>query len=175
MLHAIGRKQRARGGLVETLLDCHLRIRTFSGLAVAVSERSAASLVEVVHVCARVERYFIDALPLHVRDEEESILPRLRGRSPSLDAALERMHEQHDMHVPLLERLLASSAALRADPGDTSARAALHAVAMPLRSVLEPHLRAEEDIVFPAVRELLSADEQAAVVIEMKRRRDARA
>jgi iron-sulfur cluster repair protein YtfE (RIC family) len=46
---------------------------------------------------------------------------------------------------------------------------------MPLRSVLEPHLRAEEDIVFPAVRELLSADEQAAVVIEMKRRRDARA
>jgi hemerythrin-like domain-containing protein len=171
MLHAIGRKQRNSGDLVDMLVDCHVRIRTFSALAVAVSERADTPVVEVADVCTRVERYFADALPLHVRDEEESVLPRLRGRSPAVDAALARMHEQHEMHVDLLGRLLVSSAALRARPGDPDARSALHAVAHPLQSVFEPHLQAEEEIIFPAIRTLLSAEDQQAIIGELRARR----
>jgi len=172
MLHAIGRKRRA-GGVVEMLVDCHARIRSFSELAIAVSERTDAPAEEVVGACARVERYFAEALPLHVRDEEESVLPRLIGRSSAIDAALERMHEQHEMHVALLGRLLCCSAALRQAPHDLAARAALLAVARPLRSVFEPHLRAEEEILFPALRALLSADEERVMLGELHERRSA--
>jgi iron-sulfur cluster repair protein YtfE (RIC family) len=172
MLHAIGRKDRRNGGdLVDMLLDCHGRIRTFSGLAVAVTERIDAPRVEVVDVCARVERYFAEALPLHVRDEEESVLPRLRGRAPAIDAALDRMHEQHDMHESLVARLLEASAGLRRAPAATRARMTLQRVARPLHSLLERHLQAEEEILFPAIRALVSLEEQDVIEDELTKRR----
>ncbi|HSO40547.1 MAG TPA: hemerythrin domain-containing protein [Labilithrix sp.] len=172
MLHVIGRR-RGAGDVGDMLVDCHARIRSFSELAIAVSERTDAPADEVIGACARVERYFAEALPLHVRDEEESVLPRLVGRTSAIDAALERMHEQHEMHVELLARLLACSAALRAAPQDLAARAALLAVAQPLRAVFEPHLQAEEEILFPALRALLSLDEQQAILGELRERRSA--
>lgn len=171
MLHTIGKKQSSDGDLVDMLLECHGRIRNFSGLAIAVGERADVSPSEVAEVCARVERYFSQALPLHVRDEEESILPRLRGRSAAVDAALDRMHEQHALHEDILGRMLASCAALRANPEAPDARGALLAVARPLWSVFEPHLEAEEQIIFPAIRALLSPEERAAIVGELRERR----
>jgi iron-sulfur cluster repair protein YtfE (RIC family) len=175
MLHAIGRRPRPSGDLVDMLLECHARIRMFSDLAVAISERMLAPLAEVSDVCTRVERYFGDALPLHVRDEEESILPRLRGRSSAIDAMLDRMHEQHEIHDRLIERLLDASAAVRVAPGDPAVRAALHTVATPLRAVLEPHLVTEEELIFPAIRDLVSPEEQEAIISELKERRILRA
>jgi iron-sulfur cluster repair protein YtfE (RIC family) len=172
MLHAIGRKQRSGGDdLVGLLVDCHVRIRTFTALALAVGERSEASYEEIADVCARVERYFIEGMPLHVRDEEESVLPRLRGRSPEIDEALARMHEQHGQHVGPLECMLEASAAIRTAPSDASARSALHEAASRLQAELEPHLQAEESIIFPAIRERLSREEQEAIIGELRARR----
>ncbi len=171
MLHTIGKKRSGEGDLVDMLLECHGRIRTFSGLAIAIGERADVAPAEVIDGCSRVERYFSEALPLHVRDEEESILPRLRGRSSAVDAALECMHEQHEMHVDILGRLLTSSAALRRQPDAATARAALLGVARPLWSVFEPHLRAEEQVIFPAVRALLTDEERVTIVTELRARR----
>lgn len=174
MLHTIGTKRSGgpgSGDLVDMLLECHVRIRTFAGLAVAVAERTDTPPLEVSAACLRVERYFAEALPLHVRDEEESVLPRLRGRSPTVDAALESMHDQHELHVDLVARVLAASAALRSSPRDPAARASLLGVARPLRAVLEPHLVAEEEIIFPALRSLVPAPDQAAIVRELRARR----
>ena len=126
---------------------------------------------ELFEACLRVERYFSEALPLHVRDEEESVLPRLRGRSSSVDAALDRMHEQHELHVEVVARLLEASAALRGSPRSAEGRAGLLGVARPLRAVFEPHLTAEEEVIFPAVRALLPNAEQSAIVREMRVRR----
>lgn len=170
MLHAIGRKQRS-DDLVGLLLDCHQRIRTFSGLAVAVGEHVEASPSEVVEACGRVERYFSEALPLHVQDEEQSVLPRLHGRSHDIDEALERMREQHSHHVDLLRRLLELSASVRAAPEDEAARAKLHDVALELQAEFEPHLQAEERILFPAIRSLVSTKEQEVIVGELRARR----
>src|SRR5690606_18929577 len=78
MLHTIGRKSRSER-LTEMLADCHARIRSFIALAIAAGEQQAPP-EEVAAACARVERYFVQAFPLHVRDEEDSVLPRLRGR-----------------------------------------------------------------------------------------------
>jgi iron-sulfur cluster repair protein YtfE (RIC family) len=169
MLHTIGRNART-DDLVGLLLECHQRIRTFIGLAVAASERMDASADEVIDVCSRVERYFTDALPLHVLDEEESIVPRLRGRSIDLDAALGRMHDQHGLHVELIDRLLGASARVRATPSDPSARSALFEVASQLQAAFEPHLQAEEQIVFPAIGEL-PLEEQKAIIGELRARR----
>lgn len=171
MLHTIGRRARGHDDLVDMLLECHARIRSFTGLAVSVGERAGTPVLEVIEACLRVERYFTEALPLHVRDEEESVLPRLRGRSSAVDAALDRMHEQHELHVDLVARLLAASAALRASPRSGDARAALLAVARPLRDVFEPHLAAEEELIFPAVRALVAGAEQNAIVRELRARR----
>jgi hemerythrin-like domain-containing protein len=119
-----------------------------------------------------ISRYFSVAFPLHVADEEKSILPRLRGRSPSLDAALVRMHEQHDVHESMIERFCTLTAAVRIDPRDPGARSALASIARPLASVLRDHLDSEEQIVFPVIRATFSAQEQKMVRREIEARRN---
>jgi iron-sulfur cluster repair protein YtfE (RIC family) len=170
MLHAIGRKAPTEE-LIELLLACHERIRAFADLAVAIGERADATDAEVVHASERVQRYFSEVLPLHVEDEELGVFPRLSGRSPEVDAALDRMCEEHDQHSAPLRRLLGCCASLPSHPGDVGARAELAGVAAGLRAEFELHLEAEERVVFPAIRALLTADEQRSIVRELRARR----
>jgi iron-sulfur cluster repair protein YtfE (RIC family) len=170
MLHRIGRKRQSED-LAGTLEDCHARIRQFIALGVAIGERSDAPDAEVVEACDRMRRYFVEAFSLHVRDEEESILPRLRGCSAEIDAALDRMHDEHELHDEPLRRVLALVASVRADPRQAPARTALARASADLKEELERHLAAEERIILPAVRELLSAEEQRAAIDELRARR----
>src|SRR5262245_23535436 len=98
MLVRIGPRASSPEDLVDLLLACHERIRNFTAMARAAAEREEAVAADVVDACARVQRYFTEALPLHVRDEEESLLPRLQGRSAEVDRALGVMKEQHERH-----------------------------------------------------------------------------
>jgi len=93
--------------IVDLLVACHDRIRFFIDLAERLAEITDASPQEIREAAARVVRYFSESLPLHIADEEESILPRLAGREPMLDRTLETMCYEHDAHEPQLERLLA--------------------------------------------------------------------
>lgn len=170
MLHSIGKRDRSED-LVDLLLACHGRIRSFLDLAIAIGERADASDDDVVDASTRVRRYFADALPLHVEDEEEGVLPRLHGRSAVLDAALDRMCKEHDDHMPALRRLLALCASLPEKPGDLRARAELGRAASELRDVLEPHLREEESVVFEGIRGLLTPEERREIVSELRARR----
>jgi hypothetical protein len=52
--------------VVDMLAACHERIRTFSTMACAI-----ASGGDVREAAAAVRRYFAEAYPLHVADEEE--------------------------------------------------------------------------------------------------------
>jgi iron-sulfur cluster repair protein YtfE (RIC family) len=170
MLHTLGRRAKSED-LVELLLDCHGRIRTFTGMAIVTGDRLDAPLEDVVDACRRFERYFRQALPLHVRDEEDSVVPRLLGRSSDVDEALARMREEHEAHAEPLGRLLALGGVVRATPDDEGARAALATVGRQLSTAFEPHLAAEERVVFPAIRALVSSDEQAAILGELRARR----
>lgn len=148
-------------------------------MAADLAERGELAPADVAEGCARVERYFTQALPLHVRDEEESILPRLRGRAPELDAALARMHDEHLEHerpvgelVALCRALAALAAQAQGSGGDDSAtRRALAEVARSLVAAFERHLAEEERVIVPAIRDRLSRDEQAAIVAELRARR----
>lgn len=80
------------------------------------------------------------------------------------------MCDEHDHHTAPLRRLLALCTTL-VEPGDLTARAALAEVAGELATEFGPHLKAEETIVFPAISALLSADDQGAIVRELRARR----
>ncbi len=173
MLHSIGRSPQRPDDIVDLLLACHGRIRSFLGLAIAIGEHTTASLSDITESAARVERYFSVALPLHVQDEEESVLPRLEGRSPQLDADLERMQSQHDAHLAPLRAMLTTCRYLGAAPESETLRTNLAEFARRVRTEFEPHLDAEERIIFPALITFVSMDERAAMVRELRERRRA--
>lgn len=153
------------------LTDCHQRIRTFGELLERVASDATLTLPQRSEACLQAERYFREALPLHVADEEQSVLPRLRGLDAAVDAALEAMVQQHLGHGALLCEVVALAAHLAASPGEESARAALAPLAGRLRAELEQHLELEERTWFPLVA-AWSPSEQAEVARELRQRRD---
>jgi iron-sulfur cluster repair protein YtfE (RIC family) len=170
MALTIGKKP-GRPGLEGQLLDCHGRIRELNDLALRLGEAVAPRDQEVADAATRVRRYFAEALPLHVRDEEDSILPRLRGRDPRVDEALERMHREHEEHDPQLARLLAAATALAQSPAQHGQLApALREAAAELAGAFLPHLRSEEEVIFPALAQL-PPELQETILAEVRARR----
>lgn len=171
MLIEIGRKK-AQGDVVDLLLDCHTRIRSFSRLALRIAEAEKAPAEEVAEAAARVQRYFSVALPHHVADEEESVLPRLMGKDAALDAALGRMEEEHQGHEEPLRRLLAIAGELAQRPHALAGlRKELARVGGTLVREFDAHLEAEEALIFPAIRKKLSKEERDAIWDELRQRR----
>jgi hemerythrin-like domain-containing protein len=171
VLTVLGRSS-APADAVDLLLECHDRIRNFLALARRIAERGAGDPAGVPEAAERVRRYVTQALPLHARDEEESILPRLRGRDPALDAALATMTREHLEHEPPLAALVEACEALAEDPARLPdlAPAVLRATAE-LEHHFAAHLQREEEVVFPAMRRLFDAATDAAVVAEIRARR----
>ncbi len=160
------------GDVVDALLECHARIRSFSALALRLSRAGELAEGEARDAAAAVHRYFAQALPLHARDEEDSILPRLRGREQALDAALEAMQREHGEHGPVVARVLAACAAVAERPAELPRVAsALEAAAVELERHFAVHLDAEERLVFPALRAHLPREVHQAVLAEMRARR----
>lgn len=157
-----------RDDLVGLLLECHERIRRFSRLAVEVATRVDLPAREVEDVCLRCERYFVEALPKHVADEELTLLPRLRGHG--VDEALATMHAQHEAHTPPLAALLDGLRQLRANPSEQT-RARLAEVATRLVADFDLHLEAEERLLFPLIPTTLSAEQQRLAIDELRARR----
>jgi iron-sulfur cluster repair protein YtfE (RIC family) len=174
MLIKIGATPSASEDLVDLLLACHDRIRSFTALARAAGERADALPSDVADACSRVERYFTEALPFHLRDEEESLVPRLEGHSPEVDRALVVMKEQHARHEPILHTFLCASAALRRNPGDAPLRHELARAASELEREFGEHLALEETVLFPAIPRLLGPALQTEIKEELRRRREPR-
>jgi iron-sulfur cluster repair protein YtfE (RIC family) len=158
--------------VVELLAACHDRIRFFLDLAQRLSDVTDTSDRDIQDASGRIVRYFSEALPLHVADEEESIIPRLTGRDPALDTTLKMMHREHSQHTPDIDRLLALCRVLEASPQRLpELSTTLKEISSKLASDLNSHLREEEDIVLPAIRSLWSEEEQDGVLGELRARR----
>lgn len=171
MLTNLG-KPAAPGDAVDLLLECHQRIRSFLDLAGLLGRPGHEPAEVVTDAALRVHRYFALALPLHARDEEESIAPRLRGLDPAVDAELATMIGEHRDHQgPLLE-LVGACAELAVEPARRPALAgAVSRASAELARQFGPHLAREEAVVFPAVRRFLDARGDAAMVEEIRLRR----
>jgi iron-sulfur cluster repair protein YtfE (RIC family) len=159
---------------VGLLLECHDRIRTFIAMARRIATAGPAERAGVAEAAARVARYFAQALPLHALDEEQSILPRLRGRAPEVDAALDAMTREHREHDRPLGAVVASCEILARAPERLDEIApALGRAALALDAHFVEHLRREETVIFPAMRRLLTGADDAAIVRELRARRGA--
>ncbi|MBI5518333.1 MAG: hemerythrin domain-containing protein [Deltaproteobacteria bacterium] len=171
MLVTLGRRAEPTD-LVGLLLECHQRIRTFLHVASELGRREDLDAATVATESARCARYFTEALPLHVADEEESILPRLRGVAPAVDAALAAMHAQHQDHGAPLGALLSALGALGEAPGDPAARARVREAVTTLEGAFEEHLALEETVLFPALA-ARPPEVQRAIREELRGRRSA--
>jgi iron-sulfur cluster repair protein YtfE (RIC family) len=171
MLIKIGSSSPA-ADVVDLLMECHERIRSFIALAGRLARADQPSDDEVREAAARVTRYFSEALPLHVADEEQSIVPRLSGRAPELDASLQRMQREHREHEPQLEALLETCRILQASPERLpELRGALLSTAITLEREFLNHLQQEEQIILPAIRNILTTDDRDAILRELRARR----
>ncbi len=172
MLHGVHRRAPEEDTAVSLLVACHQRIRHFTSLAGRLAEASDAPARDVADAAQRIHRYFSIAFPLHVEDEEQSLLPRLRGAAPEVLQALEAMQREHSDHEAAVASLLLVTQALMAAPASLPQRAAeLRGVAERLTGLFEPHLTREETILFPAALRLLDRDAHAAACAEYRARR----
>jgi iron-sulfur cluster repair protein YtfE (RIC family) len=155
MFFSIGRR-RAPQGLVGLLDECHLRVRTFLGAA----ERLAAAVDRIgddaaATVARDIHRYFADAFPLHLADEDNSIAPRLRGERAEVDRALVTMSADHQAHGADVRELVEICGELKAGRAwSQRASARLAVVTAALAVALEVHLEFEERLLFPAIKTL---------------------
>jgi iron-sulfur cluster repair protein YtfE (RIC family) len=159
-------------GLLPRLLECHARIREMLADGSTIGEL-ASSPDEARARAERLGRYFTRGLPLHTRDEEESLLPRLAG--PELSAALDRMHSEHLQHEPLVSALVTACRNLVQAPPERSAAlvAAVASAAEALAPGMAAHLEEEERTLFPGIARLDDAA-QTLILEEMDQRREAR-
>ena len=126
--------------VVDLLASCHERIRKFSAMACAIASGQGADLREAAN---GVRRYFAEAYPLHVADEEELLeLPA-------------RIHDDHVNHQAAIDQLVALCAGIAAG-GPVPPE--LSPLAEKLRKELDEHLAIEERDVFPAIRALPDAE-----------------
>lgn len=159
-------------GPVGLLLECHGRIREFVLLALRLGEARGADPESIRDAARRVRRYFTEALPLHARDEEESVLPRLRGIDAALDRELAAMAREHREHEGPLGRLVATCRSLEEEPSRLEAlRQAISAPAAELEAHFAVHLAREESVIFPALRRHLAPTDGEAVALEIRSRR----
>ncbi|HEY6101090.1 MAG TPA: hemerythrin domain-containing protein, partial [Anaeromyxobacter sp.] len=146
MLTRIGKPPEA-GDAVDLLLECHDRIRAFLTLSRRLADAGPADQGELTDAAERVRRYFTQALPLHARDEEESLVPRLRGRDPALDAQLDAMTSEHAEHERPLRALVDACETLAREPGRHAELApAIATAAGELERHFAGHLRREEEV-----------------------------
>jgi hemerythrin-like domain-containing protein len=153
------------------LLTCHTRIRRFTRLAFTLGAQRTTPAAEVEEVAQRCLRYFTEALPLHVRDEEDSLAPRLTGRSLALDAILARMRAEHFEHEVLLRALVDSLGAVIERPNRAVLHRNLARAAGTLETHFEGHLRREETELFPLLDQMLPPATQEQIIQELRARR----
>jgi Hemerythrin HHE cation binding domain len=128
--------------VVDLLLGCHDRIRAFIAMARRIAtERTQGG--DAREAAGQVRRYFAEAFPLHVADEEELL------------AIPQRIHDDHVTHTPLVERLVAMCGAIE-QGGPVPPE--LAPLAERLEHELAEHLAIEERDVFPAIRALPEAE-----------------
>lgn len=161
-----------RPELLEVLESCHERIRRFSGLAGQLARATRETPdSEIADAARSIRDYFAIAFPLHGLDEDLSLIPRLRGADPALDAALDRIEPDHRVLDASVERLVAICGELAAAPATLDAhRESLASVARDLAARLADHLAHEEATLLPAVETRL-APHHSEILAEIRARR----
>jgi len=158
---------------VDLLLGCHQRIRHFTGVAVKLAHAQGATPNEIRDAAGAVHRYYSVSLPLHEADEDQTLRPRLSAvANQHVQHALVAMGDQHQAIDELLERLLPLLVMVRNNPDSLHpAGAEMCSITKALEEIFRAHLHMEEEVIFPAIREVLPDTAQTEMLREMQARR----
>lgn len=156
---------------VESLVDCHKKIRHFTSVVQRLAHAEGSALPEISAAAEAAYRYFTVSLPLHEADEEDSLHPRLKSAGPEVQSALDAMCHQHEAIDDMIERLLPVLRLVAGNPAALpQAHGELCTLSKALSEVFQGHLDLEEKVIFPAVQ-TLSAASQSELLAEMQDRR----
>jgi iron-sulfur cluster repair protein YtfE (RIC family) len=158
----------------EALQACHDRIRHFTTVALRLARSPNAPVRLVVDAASALRRYFGSALPMHERDEEDLVAPRLLEVRPGrlIEHALGRMAGDHRAIDEVLTRLDGMWVRVLSRPSDLAALGdEMHARARDLASLFEAHLQLEEETIFPAIATLLSEGTRRQILRGLRDRR----
>ncbi len=158
--------------LVDLLAACHRRIRQHVVLARRLVAHGAdSSLKEVGDTASQIRRYFAEAFPLHIADEDQSIAPRLLGGDAAVVAAVQRVAVDHRDHQHLTDALIELCSEIEREPRQLSTIAArLSRLVESVATELAAHLELEERVLFPALR-MLPPELRTEILEEMRQRR----
>ena len=160
------------------LSDCHRRIERFLNVLLTISRHAhggqlSAEQQESLEVALK---YFHDAAPLHTRDEEASLFPRMREKSNGENAAkltmLEQLHADHGVASRQHKRVdqLANKWLKNGRLSSDEARL-LNNLLVNLSRTYVDHILIEEREIFPLAANLLNGAEMKAIAREMATRR----
>jgi hemerythrin-like domain-containing protein len=162
-------------GPIETLLDCHMRIRHFMQLSHTLAHAQGVPQKEIAEAAEDIFCYFSRDLPLHHADESESLYPRLQAalrQDCLVREAAEAMLEQHHAIDELAAVLLSLCASLSRQPQRLPSLAdRLGQVTCAFDQIFAAHIRLEETVVFLALPELLTSAQLGEMAREMHLRR----
>jgi hemerythrin-like domain-containing protein len=159
------------------LTDCHRRIEHFlevlSKVGEAVDDRLSQDQATALE---NALRYFREAAPKHVADEEESLFPRLRtlsadeAKQAMADLAqLESDHEDvqalHAVLETIGQRWLSGQGAIQEETVE------FRRCVTELKSKYCQHIHIEDEKIFPLAERLLAVNEKATIGSEMAARR----
>ncbi|NML45208.1 hemerythrin domain-containing protein [Ramlibacter sp. G-1-2-2] len=159
----------------EMLAACHDRLQRMLALLARLREHLPAhgADAQARQAAHDVMRYFDQAAPQHHRDEELHVFPPLlaQGDPATVERvqALQRDHRQMEEAWERARTVLAAIEGGQLQQPDAASRVALETFS----SLYGAHLEAEEQLVFPAARQLLDAAAIREMGREMRLRRGA--
>lgn len=160
----------------DMLEACHERVHRMLGLLVRLRGhlRTHGADTQAQQAARDVMRYFDLAAPQHHRDEELHVFPPLlAGSDEDTQAIVRRLqadHVQMEARWADARQVLEAVAAGSAGPLSPGQEAALDAFG----GLYDDHIRAEEEIAYPAAQRLLDEETVAAMGREMMARRGVR-
>ncbi len=159
---------------LELLLEAHEHLRHFAELATRLGHSRGVPPTELSQSASRIIRYFTLGLPLHLEDEDDSLLPHLLATAPPLEAlqALWELSRQHEALERVVDELVPLWGTVRDRPEQHLALSEKLVVGgRRLQVLLEEHLSLEEQRLFPLARARLSEETLQRIAREILDRR----
>jgi len=160
--------------------DCHRRIERFLNVLVVIAAQEKGERLTEQHRTALATslRYFREAAPKHIADEEESLFPRLRrlrhAGSHAILTRIEALEQDHECagkvhdEVDRLGQLWLTTGHL-----STKEAAQLSTLLDQLAKLYRSHIAIEDTEVFPFAASVLPPSDRESVGAEMATRRGA--
>jgi iron-sulfur cluster repair protein YtfE (RIC family) len=115
----------------------------------------------------RLAEWYENTMPLHHRDEERALFPRIVNRSFLIDGMIERLALDHDE----IEAAWGELAPLLRHPEEIANPKRLSQVAHPFEKLLREHIVRENEDFFPKLEALLASDQRRDIGLDMARLR----